>query len=103
MGMEIDFEVLNNILQRLTAVENTLKTFMERLDHDLFGNGQPGILAEHGKRIHQLEVTLAIHTSAIDTKVSNSDRAWVRFSPFIPWIGAILIAALAYFVGTKKG
>ena len=50
-SMDADFEFQKEVITRLTAIERTLDDTV----HRLFGNGQPGIVEQHDRRISKLE------------------------------------------------
>lgn len=54
----MDNQLQTQILERLTRIEekqDAAKEAAEKLQHDLFGNGQPGIIASLSGRVSKLE------------------------------------------------
>lgn len=76
---------------RVVRIETMLGNFMQQL----LGNGQPGELAKISDRVTALEQ--AEWRRGGDAAMV--DRAWNRFTPFIPWIGVIIAGALMYYLG----
>jgi len=49
---------------RLDEKMDSLKETLDKLDHNLFGNGQPGVIETLWKRVRRLEYYLAMFMGA---------------------------------------
>ncbi len=84
---------------RLTGLINDLKQTMmdgqRSINYALHGNGKPGLV----DRVGEVEDEIIRLKEAQSVTMNNQDRAWARFSPFVPWIAAVLAAAASYLIG----
>jgi hypothetical protein len=70
---------MKEIGERLARIE----TIVERLDHQMLGNGQPGVIAQHDARLTSLETSRAklaggvTAVSLVAGFIADSVRHWV--------------------------
>ena len=90
-------EVLETAVRDLEISSHALLKVMERVEHRLFGNGQPGELDALRNRVHILELANAQYTG----RREGSKGLWETLQPFVlPILGA-LIAMLVAKSGIK--
>ena len=89
------------------SILSPLLVRLERIEHILEGNGNPGLTS----RVLQIEQAGSVHCNRLSDRIDEIEklhqreagaeaaqaRAWEKFKPFIPYIIAIVgLAAMAY-------